>query len=59
MVPSATAGLSVAALLVKKPQQFTTSPVLFVLPLVQSFVQRDNRSEVDLGAHTPHAANMS
>ena len=51
MIPSVIAGLSAAALLVKKPQQSTASPVLFVLPPVESFMQRHNRSEEDLRAH--------
>jgi hypothetical protein len=52
MIPSAIAGLSAAALLDKKPQQSTTSPVLFVVPVVQSFMQQQNRIEEDLRAQT-------
>ncbi|EDR09251.1 uncharacterized protein LACBIDRAFT_296727 [Laccaria bicolor S238N-H82] len=50
MIPSAIVSLSAAALLVKKPHQSTTSPVLFVLPVVQSFMQQHNRIEEDLRA---------
>ena len=52
MIPSAIASLSAAGLLVKKSQKSTTSPVLFVLPVVQSFMQQQNRIEEDLRAHT-------
>jgi tetratricopeptide (TPR) repeat protein len=52
MIPSAIVSLSAAALLVKKPQQSTASPVLFVLPVVQSFMQQHNRIEEDLRAQT-------
>ncbi|EDR09014.1 uncharacterized protein LACBIDRAFT_326687 [Laccaria bicolor S238N-H82] len=52
MIPSAIVSLSAAALLVKKPQQSTTSLILFVLPVVQSFMQQHNRIEEDLRAQT-------
>lgn len=52
MIPSAIVSLSAAALLVKKSQQSNTSPVLFVLPVVQSFMQQHNRIEEDLLAQT-------
>ena len=49
MIPSAIASLSAAALLV---QQSATSPVLFVLPVVQWFMQQQNRIEEDVRAQT-------
>ena len=48
MIPSAIASLSAAALLEKS----SNSPVLFVLPVVQSFMQQQNRIEEDVRAQT-------
>ncbi|EDR10070.1 uncharacterized protein LACBIDRAFT_325656 [Laccaria bicolor S238N-H82] len=49
MIPSAIAGLSAAAILA---QQSTTSPVLSLPPVVQSFMQQQNRIEEDVRAQT-------
>ena len=43
MVPSAIATLSKTGLLVENPRQDSDSPVLFVLPVVQSFMQQHGR----------------
>jgi hypothetical protein len=43
MVPSAIATLSKAGLLVENERQDSDSPVLFVLPVVQSFMQQHGR----------------
>jgi hypothetical protein len=48
MIPSAMATLSNAALLVKNKRQDTDSPVLFVLPVVQSFMQQHDRISEDI-----------
>jgi len=45
MIPSAIATLSKAALLVENKQQNSDSPVLFVVPVVQSFMQQHGRIE--------------
>jgi len=45
MIPSAIATLSKAALLVENKQQNCDSPVLFVVPVVQSFMQQHGRIE--------------
>jgi len=45
MIPSAIATLSKAALLVENTQQSSDSPVLFVIPVVQSFMQQHGRIE--------------
>ena len=42
-IPSAIATLSQAALLVENKRENLASPVLFVLPVVQSFMQQQNR----------------
>ena len=43
MLPSAIAALSQAALLVENKREKSASPVLFVVPVVQSFMQQQNR----------------
>ena len=43
MIPSAIANLSCAALLVENIRQNSASPVLFVVPVVQSFMQQHDR----------------
>ena len=43
MIPSAIATLSQAALLVVNKRENSASPVLFVVPVVQSFMQQQNR----------------
>ena len=43
MIPSAIATLSQAALLVENKRENSASPVLFVIPVVQSFMQQQNR----------------
>jgi len=43
MIPSAVATLVDAALLVENKREDSNSPVLFVLPVVQSFMQQQNR----------------
>ena len=43
MIPSAIAALSQAALLVENRRENSASPVLFVVPVVQSFMQQKNR----------------
>ena len=43
MIPSAIATLSQAALLVENRRENSASPVLFVVPVVQSFMQQQNR----------------
>ena len=43
MIPSAIATLSQAALLVENKRENLSSPVLFVVPVVQSFMQQQNR----------------
>ena len=45
MIPSAIAILSKAGLLVENERQDSASPVLFVLPVVQSFMQQHGRIE--------------
>ena len=45
MVPSAIATLSKAGLLVENERQDSDSPILFVLPVVQSFMQQHGRIE--------------
>jgi hypothetical protein len=45
MIPSAIATLSKAALLVKNKRKNSDSPVLFVVPVVQSFMQQHDRIE--------------
>ena len=48
MVPSAIATLSKAGLIVENEQQDSDSPVLFVLPVVQSFMQQHGRIEKEI-----------
>ena len=48
MIPSAIATLSKAALLVENERQDCVSPVLFVLPVVQSFMQQHGRIEEEV-----------
>jgi tetratricopeptide (TPR) repeat protein len=43
MIPSAIATLSQAALLVENKRENSTSPVFFVVPVVQSFIQQQDR----------------
>ena len=43
MIPSAIATLSQASLLVENKRENSVSPVLFVIPVVQSFMQQQNR----------------
>jgi tetratricopeptide (TPR) repeat protein len=43
MIPSAIATLSQAALLVENKRENSTSPVFFVVPVVQSFMQQQDR----------------
>jgi len=43
MIPSAIATLSQAALVVENKRENSTSPVLFVVPVVQSFMQQQDR----------------
>ena len=43
MIPSAIATLSQVALLVENKRENSASPVLFVIPVVQSFMQQQNR----------------
>jgi hypothetical protein len=43
MIPSAMATLSQAALLVENKRENSASPVLFVVPVVQSFMQQQDR----------------
>ena len=43
MIPSAIATLSQAALLVENRRENSASPVLFFIPVVQSFMQQQNR----------------
>ena len=43
MIPPAIAGLSQAALLVENKRENSASPVLFVVPVVQSFMQQHDR----------------
>ena len=45
MIPSAIADLSRAALLVENKQQNPDSPVLFVIPVVQSFMQQHDQEQ--------------
>ena len=42
-IPSAIATLSQVALLVENKRENSSSPVLFVVPVVQSFMQQQNR----------------
>jgi hypothetical protein len=48
MVPSAIATLSNARLLVENERQDSDSPVLFVLPVIQSFMQQHGRIEDEI-----------
>ena len=48
MVPSAIATLSKAGLLVENEKQNSDSPILFVLPVVQSFMQQHGRIEEEI-----------
>ena len=48
MIPSAIATLSQASLLVENKQENSVSPVLFVIPVVQSFMQQQNRIPQDV-----------
>ena len=48
MVPSAIATLSKAGLLVENERQDSDSPILFVLPVVQSFMQQHGRIEEEI-----------
>jgi tetratricopeptide (TPR) repeat protein len=48
MLPSAIATLSQAGLLVENKRENSTSPVLFVLPVVQSFMQQQDRIAEDI-----------
>ena len=48
MVPSAIAPLSKTGLLVENRQQNSDSPVLFVHPVVQSFMQQHGRIEKEI-----------
>ena len=48
MIPSAIATLSKAGLLVENERQDSDSPVLFVLPVVQSFMQQHGRIEEEI-----------
>ncbi|PPQ97464.1 hypothetical protein CVT26_002812 [Gymnopilus dilepis] len=48
MIPAAISTLSKAALLVQNEQQGSSSPTLFVIPVVQSFMQHQNRIPDDL-----------
>ena len=48
MVPSAIAALSRAGLLVENERQDSDSPILFVLPVVQSFMKQHGRIEKDI-----------
>jgi hypothetical protein len=43
MIPSAIANLSQAALLVENTRENSVSPILFVVPVVQSFMQQQDR----------------
>ena len=43
MIPSAIASLSQAALLVENKRENSASPVLFIIPVVQSFMQQHDR----------------
>jgi hypothetical protein len=45
MIPSAIATLSKAGLLVQNKQQISDSPILFIVPVVQSFMQQHGRIE--------------
>ena len=47
-IPSAIATLSQAALLVEHRRENSASPVLFVIPVVQSFMQQQNRISQDV-----------
>ena len=51
MIPSAIATLSQAALLVDNRQENSASPVLFVVPVVQSFMQQQNRITQEVRKH--------
>lgn len=48
MIPSAIATLSKAALLVENEREHSDSPVLFVIPVVQSFMQQHGRIEEEI-----------
>ena len=48
MVPSAIATLFKTGLLVENEQQYSDSPILFVLPVVQSFMQQHDRIEEEI-----------
>ena len=50
-IPSAIATLSQAALLVESKRENLASPVLFVVPVVQSFMQHQNRISQDVRKH--------
>ena len=52
MLPSAIAALNNAALLLENKQQSTDSPVLFVLPVVQSFMQQHDRIAAEVREQT-------
>ena len=51
MIPSAIATLSQAALLVENKREHSTSPVLFVVPVVQSFMQQQDRIPEEIRKH--------
>ena len=51
MIPSAIATLGKAALLVENKRESGDSPVLFVVPVVQSFMQQHNRIEEKIRTH--------
>ncbi|PPR03756.1 hypothetical protein CVT26_005795 [Gymnopilus dilepis] len=48
LIPAAIATLSKAALLVQNEQQGSNAPILFVIPVVQSFMQHQGRIPEDL-----------
>ena len=54
MIPSAIATLSQAALLVENKRENSASPVYFVVPVVQSFMQQQNRiaQEIRMQVHS-------
>ena len=51
MIPSAIATLSQAALLVENKREHSISPVLFVVPIVQSFMQQQDRIPEEIRKH--------
>ena len=51
MIPSAIATLSQAALLVENKREHSISPVLFVVPVVQSFMQQQDRIPEEIRKH--------